>query len=581
MRVYDLNGIVKVSEGVQWANITGTPTTLAGYGISSPLTSAQGGTGVANAYSITLGGAISTAGAFSTSGAFALTLTLTGATNVTLPTSGTLVNTVVTTLSSLVSIGTVTTGTWNGTLVAGQYGGTGVANTGKTITLGGNLSTSGAFALTLTLTAATTVTLPTSGTLVNNANGATPTANAGLTAIAGTATTWMRSDGAPALDVTIAPTWSGLHTFNAKIVAAGVSSGAAITSSGTATAYAMQLAGAAGVSAAMNWAPNATISAYDAACGVVNSLITGSAVGDRMIRVENHNFMVSTNAGTNANLTIAGTTGAVTIAAPSSGVPLTVNGTTNSGFIQVKDGTRTGDIYLNSSYGLLIGTDTAHPLGLYVGGANPALIIATTGAVALSNPSSGATLTLNTSSANAGGYAMNLVTSVARGSGQVYQQFTDTTGSKGYIGYGTTVDDIYMMNQLGGQLILGTSNVNRITVSSAGAITLAASTGSTNTLTSNGASGQYAGVFIGNATTARGLLVYGGANSASDVLLSVANAANTTNYLYVLGDGSVGFGSIATTTTAPSAGGAGTLPLTPAGYMTINVNGTARKIAYY
>ena len=32
-------------------------------------------------------------------------------------------------------------------LFAGQYGGTGVANTGKTITLGGNLTTSGAISI--------------------------------------------------------------------------------------------------------------------------------------------------------------------------------------------------------------------------------------------------------------------------------------------------------------------------------------------------------------------------------------------------------------------------------------------------
>jgi hypothetical protein len=67
--------------------------------------------------------------------------------------------------SSLTSVGTIATGTWQGTAIAGQYGGTGVANTGKTITLGGNLTTSGAYALTLTLSNTTSVTLPTSGTL--------------------------------------------------------------------------------------------------------------------------------------------------------------------------------------------------------------------------------------------------------------------------------------------------------------------------------------------------------------------------------------------------------------------------------
>ena len=67
--------------------------------------------------------------------------------------------------SSLTSVGTIATGVWQGTIVAGQYGGTGVNNSGKTITLGGNLTTSGAFATTLTMTNTTTVTLPTTGTL--------------------------------------------------------------------------------------------------------------------------------------------------------------------------------------------------------------------------------------------------------------------------------------------------------------------------------------------------------------------------------------------------------------------------------
>lgn len=67
--------------------------------------------------------------------------------------------------SSLTTVGTIGSGTWQGTVVAGQYGGTGVANTGKTITLGGNLTTSGAFATTLTATATTALTLPTTGTL--------------------------------------------------------------------------------------------------------------------------------------------------------------------------------------------------------------------------------------------------------------------------------------------------------------------------------------------------------------------------------------------------------------------------------
>lgn len=54
---------------------------------------------------------------------------------------------------------------WNGEIIAGEYGGTGVANAGKTITLGGSLTLSGANDLTLTTGGATNVTLPTTGTL--------------------------------------------------------------------------------------------------------------------------------------------------------------------------------------------------------------------------------------------------------------------------------------------------------------------------------------------------------------------------------------------------------------------------------
>lgn len=44
-------------------------------------------------------------------------------------------------------------------------------------------------------------------------SGANPTASVGLTAVNGVATTFMRSDGAPALSQSIVPTWTGAHTF--------------------------------------------------------------------------------------------------------------------------------------------------------------------------------------------------------------------------------------------------------------------------------------------------------------------------------------------------------------------------------
>lgn len=47
--------------------------------------------------------------------------------------------------------------------------------------------------------------------------GANPSQTVGLAAVNGSAVTFMRSDGAPALNVNIAPTWTGAHTFSAGL----------------------------------------------------------------------------------------------------------------------------------------------------------------------------------------------------------------------------------------------------------------------------------------------------------------------------------------------------------------------------
>lgn len=51
------------------------------------------------------------------------------------------------------------------------------------------------------------------GVAVSTVVGANPSASVGLSAVNGVATTFMRSDGAPALSQAIAPTWTGAHTF--------------------------------------------------------------------------------------------------------------------------------------------------------------------------------------------------------------------------------------------------------------------------------------------------------------------------------------------------------------------------------
>jgi hypothetical protein len=144
-----------------------------------------GGTGIANiGKTITLGGNLTTLGAFAT------TLTSTGTTSVTLPTTGTLstiggseilINKTLTSpILTTPALGTPSAAVLtNATglplsagvtgILAGANGGTGVANTGRTITLAGNFSTAGGGAITLNSTFASSVTLPTSGTLYGTA----------------------------------------------------------------------------------------------------------------------------------------------------------------------------------------------------------------------------------------------------------------------------------------------------------------------------------------------------------------------------------------------------------------------------
>ena len=77
---------------------------------------------------------------------------------------------------NITSVGTIGSGTWNGGIIGSAYGGTGVNNGASTITLGGSLTTSGAFASTFTMTGITTVTFPTSGTLATTSQLPTPSA---------------------------------------------------------------------------------------------------------------------------------------------------------------------------------------------------------------------------------------------------------------------------------------------------------------------------------------------------------------------------------------------------------------------
>jgi hypothetical protein len=67
--------------------------------------------------------------------------------------------------ATITTLGTIGTGTWQGSVIGPTYGGTGVNNGSNTLTLAGNVSHAGLFTQTFTATANTSVTLPTTGTL--------------------------------------------------------------------------------------------------------------------------------------------------------------------------------------------------------------------------------------------------------------------------------------------------------------------------------------------------------------------------------------------------------------------------------
>jgi hypothetical protein len=172
-----------LGSGVTGSSLTSVGTIGTGTWQGSVVGATYGGTGVNNGSNT-----ITLAGNLVTSGTNSLTLTTTGATNVTLPTSGTLVNTAVSSLSSLATVGTITSGTWQGSVIGATYGGTGVNNGSNTLTLAGNVTHSGAYTQTFTATGNTSVTLPTSGTLATT-TGASNVLGASATATSITANT--------------------------------------------------------------------------------------------------------------------------------------------------------------------------------------------------------------------------------------------------------------------------------------------------------------------------------------------------------------------------------------------------------
>jgi len=105
----------------------------------------------------------------------------------------------------------------------------------------------------ISITGGPAYTVTASGSSVSPAN---PTASLGLSAINGAASTYMRSDAAPALSQAIVPTWTGIHTFSASPVFNGAGTPTFATPENWRTALAVG-----GLATTNTWAAAQTFSA--------------------------------------------------------------------------------------------------------------------------------------------------------------------------------------------------------------------------------------------------------------------------------------------------------------------------------
>jgi len=267
--------------------------------------------------------------------------------------------------------------------------------------------------------------------------------------------------------------------------------------------------------------------AITATDGTVSARIAGFASSTLNIGTTSaHSVFISTNGVQRFG---ANSSGNVSINAPSSGVALTVTGAAGASTLAVSDtlipkislqvsGTqRLALAYTNATTTARLDSDGS----LDLASNNTARVnLATTGNVTINAPSSGTALKVN-------GLAelQYWNSTAARGGGNNYQSWYDPTGRKGYIGYGSVVDDTFFLaNEMNSQMVLQTNATTRVSIASAGNVTIAAP--------SSGYALQVTGY---NATSAINVI---GASSTGAVIRMVDG--QTGNRVWQTG---VGFGS--------------------------------------
>ena len=230
--------------------------------------------------------------------------------------------------SSLTSVGTIGTGTWQGTIIAGTYGGTGVNNGTKTITLGGNFVTSGAFTLQLTATNNTNVTLPTSGTLAIIGNPLSQFATTTSSELAGVISD---ETGSGKLVFATSPTFTTSLLTDSTTLSVFNTTATTVNAFGASTVITMGAA-----SSMVTFGDDITVTGLTKATqgvqfGATDSLLYESASNVATLRIGADGPFISFSDNGSNVATVSNTSGPLTIAtgAGNGAITLTPNGTGN------------------------------------------------------------------------------------------------------------------------------------------------------------------------------------------------------------------------------------------------------------
>ena len=233
--------------------------------------------------------------------------------------------------AAITTLGTVATGTWNASVIAGLYGGTGVANSGKTITLGGNLTTSGAYNLTATLSANTSVTFPTSGTLAT-------TAATSLSSLATVGTISSGTWNGTVIGAIYGGTGATTVTQGDLLYGSAANTWSKLAKNATATRYLSNT----GASNNPAWAQvdltNGVTGVLPAANGGLATSIAGVTNGQLLIgRTSDNTMQLATLTGTTDQIVVTNGSSAITLSTPQS-----INTTSTPRFARLGLGTGAG-----------------------------------------------------------------------------------------------------------------------------------------------------------------------------------------------------------------------------------------------